>query len=126
MFIVVMTMRPFAEKFYQSIAWKRTRDAYARSKHHLCELCHAPGQIVHHRKHLTPANINNATVTLAWTNLQLLCRKCHAEQHGIDLSLVRERAPTVFDAAGNMVPPIREGYSHLGNTAVEPQISSGA
>ena len=50
------------------------------------EVCKAKGiytagEIVHHKIHLTPQNISNPDVSLAWDNLQLLCRECHAEAH---------------------------------------------
>ena len=79
-------MKPYAEKFYKSQGWKRTREAYARSRGGLCERClakgkYVPGEIVHHKVHLTPDNINDPTVTLSWDNLELVCRECHAEEH---------------------------------------------
>ena len=79
-------MREFAREFYQSIAWKQTRKAFAQSKGGLCERCLAqglivPGEIVHHKIHLTPENINDETITLSWDYLELLCRKCHGEEH---------------------------------------------
>ena len=80
-------MQPWAEAFYKSTAWKRCRDAYAKSVGGLCERClkrglYRSGEIVHHRVHLTPANINDPAVALAWANLELLCRDCHGEEHG--------------------------------------------
>ena len=59
---------------------------YARSKGGLCELCLAkgiyrPGEIVHHKTHLTTSNLSDPTIALNWDNLQLLCRDCHASQH---------------------------------------------
>ena len=79
-------MKPFAESFYKSIQWQNTRNAYAKSVGGLCEVCKAKGiytagEIVHHKIHLTPQNISNPDVSLAWDNLQLLCRECHAEAH---------------------------------------------
>ncbi len=79
-------MKPFAESFYKSKTWERTRAAYASSKSGLCELCLAsgqivPGEIVHHKTALTPDNINDPTITLSWNNLQLLCREHHAQVH---------------------------------------------
>lgn len=41
-----------------------------------------PGEIVHHKVHLTPDSINDPTVALSWDNLELLCRTCHAKAHG--------------------------------------------
>ena len=79
-------MKQFARAFYSSGAWKNTREAYAKSKRNLCEIClskglYKPGEIVHHKVMLTPENIDDPTVTLNWQNLQLVCRDCHAEIH---------------------------------------------
>ena len=79
-------MKPFAEKFYKSQAWKETRKAYAASVGYLCEEClrrgvYRPGEIVHHIRELTPENISDPAVTLSWANLELLCRDCHAKRH---------------------------------------------
>lgn len=41
-----------------------------------------PGEIVHHKIHIEPENINNPNIALNWDNLQLLCRQCHGEAHG--------------------------------------------
>lgn len=80
-------MKEFAKAFYYSVAWKRTRAAYAKSKGGLCELClerglYNPGEIVHHKVVLNESNINDPSVTLNFQNLQLLCRECHAKVHG--------------------------------------------
>ena len=66
--------------------WKSCRDAYAASVGGLCEKCYAqgrivPGEIVHHKVHLDPQNVNDPEVTLNWENLQLLCRDCHGAEH---------------------------------------------
>lgn len=96
--------RPFAERFYHSKAWKRTRKAYFESVHGLCERCRergevVPGVIVHHKVHLTPQNINDPAVSLSPLNLELLCRECHAEAHA-----EREfRQRVAFDEDGNVV-----------------------
>lgn len=79
-------MKPYATAFYSSKAWKDTRTAYAKSKGNLCEIClskglYKPGVIVHHKVHLTPENIKDPSVTLNWSNLQLVCRDCHANIH---------------------------------------------
>ena len=80
-------MKDFAASFYKSKAWQQCRAAYAKSVGGLCEQCLKaglvkPGEIVHHKVHLTPDNINDPAVTLAWRNLELLCRDCHAKVHG--------------------------------------------
>lgn len=79
-------MQSWAESFYKSETWKRTRKAYASSVGGLCERCKAkgiytPGDTVHHIEHLTIDNINDPNITLAWDNLMLVCRNCHAEIH---------------------------------------------
>lgn len=80
-------MREFAKTFYSSKAWQRCRAAYAESKGNLCERCLAkglivPGEIVHHKIHLTEKNVSDPMVALNWDNLALLCRECHAQEHG--------------------------------------------
>ena len=79
-------MKPYAEAFYKSPAWKRTRIAYTKSVGGLCERCYAKGiiragDIVHHKIHISPDNINDTSITLNWDNLQLVCRDCHAQIH---------------------------------------------
>ena len=41
-----------------------------------------PAEIVHHLIEITPQNIQDPSVTLNWSNLQAVCRECHAEKHG--------------------------------------------
>lgn len=79
-------MRDFAKSFYKSTAWQQCRASFAKSKGGLCERClakglYSPGEIVHHKIHLTPENINDPRVSLSWDNLELLCRDCHADEH---------------------------------------------
>ena len=52
----------------------------------LCEMClaqgmYTPGKIVHHKIHLSPDNINDASITLDWSNLMFVCQDCHAKAH---------------------------------------------
>ena len=52
----------------------------------LCEMClaqgmYTPGKIVHHKIHLSPDNINDASITLDWNNLMFVCQDCHAKAH---------------------------------------------
>lgn len=97
-------MKPWAEKFYQSKAWHKCRDSYI-ADHPLCERClklgdAVPSKIVHHKKWLTPNNINDAEVSLNWDNLESLCQDCHnIEHHGKDDAL-----HCVFDVNGQPVP----------------------
>lgn len=74
------------EGFYKTKIWQDCRESYARSKNYLCEACLREGQtnvgeIVHHKKKITKKNVNDPEVTLNFDNLELLCRKHHAEAH---------------------------------------------
>ena len=94
-------MREFAESFYKSKTWQDCRAAYGKSVGWLCERClaagrYVPGEIVHHKIHLTPDNINNPTVTLDWSNLELVCRDCHAQEHA------RLKRRYIIDSAGRV------------------------
>lgn len=85
-FFCCVYMKPYAEKFYKSQAWQNTRNAYAKSVGGLCEIClskgiYKAGEIVHHKTHITPDNINDPNITLDWNNLTLVCRECHTELH---------------------------------------------
>ena len=93
---------PFAEQFYGSIAWQRCRKAYTAYRRGLCEVClekgiYTPGEIVHHKKHITPATIDDPDITLNWDNLQLVCRDCHAKIH-----FGRDDRRYKFDAYGRL------------------------
>lgn len=101
--------KDFAKRFYASTAWHNIRDAYISSVGGLCEDCFAvgkvtPGKIVHHVVRLTPSNIDDASVTLSFGNLRLLCQDCHAAEHKPDEK--RKHYSTsrryVFDANGDI------------------------
>lgn len=100
--------RAFSRSFYHSKSWKATRQAYFESRHGLCERCLRkgivkPGEIVHHKLHLTPENISNPNVSLAFSNLELLCRDCHADAHPEIYGEPKREQRVAFDAAGNVV-----------------------
>lgn len=72
--------------FYKTKLWQECRASYIKSVGGLCERCYSNGIIrhgdtVHHKVHLTLANINDPEVTLNFDNLELLCRDCHAKEH---------------------------------------------
>ncbi|MBO7669855.1 MAG: HNH endonuclease [Oscillospiraceae bacterium] len=76
----------FANDFYRSVAWQKCRAAFISSRGGLCERCLSrglcvAGSDVHHKIKLTPKNISDPDVTLSWSNLELLCRRCHQEIH---------------------------------------------
>lgn len=75
-----------ATGFYNSQAWKDTRQSYKRSVGYLCERCMKRGiiasaDVVHHRVPLTEDTVNDLNLSLNWDNLEALCTKCHAEVH---------------------------------------------
>ena len=79
-------MKEYAAKFYKSKAWQACRNAYVHQARGLCEPCLmagrvTPGEIVHHKIHLTPDNIHQPEVTMDFSNLELVCRECHAKEH---------------------------------------------
>ena len=79
--------REFAREFYNSQAWFKCAQAYKKYRRGLCENClakgiYTPGVIVHHVQHLTPVNISDPKIALDFGNLRLVCRDCHAEEHG--------------------------------------------
>ena len=81
---------PEIESFYTSWIWRKCRKAFAESKGNLCERCLKRGIIqpgskgqpleVHHKIPLNVDNVKNPDVALAWSNLELLCKKCHDEE----------------------------------------------
>ncbi len=89
---------PEVEKFYTSRKWRKCRDAFANSRGWLCERCLEHDVInagnndrnspdynpieCHHKIRLTAENVNDASVSLNWNNLELLCQRCHEEEHG--------------------------------------------
>lgn len=101
---------PFAKKIYNGKAWTSCRTAYAAYRNGICERCGAPGKEVHHKKALTPANINDPEVVYGWNNLELLCTDCHIAEHEKKKNLKRGRPAKEcdvrisFDAAGKPVP----------------------
>ena len=95
----------FAKKFYNSSVWKKTRAAYLKSVHYLCERCLVegrcePANIVHHKIHLTPTNINNPSITLDFKNLEAVCKSCHDDTHNPSATTQKD---VTFDENGNLI-----------------------
>ena len=101
--------RDFATAFYHSPAWKKTRESYMKLGQGLCEPCLRRGRytqaaIVHHKVHLSPENINDPKITLDYSNLERVCRDCHAKEHPEIYGDANARAPRwTFDEEGNVV-----------------------
>lgn len=92
-------MKPWAAEFYASAVWRRQRAAYTAQAHGLCERCGKPGDIVHHKIYLTPDNIHDPRITLAYDNLELLCIDCHNAEHS---ACSAAGAGLYFDEYGNI------------------------
>ena len=93
-------MREFAREFYQSAAWRKTREYIYKRDMGLCVRCGRPGEIVHHKIYLTPQNINNPNISLSEDNLELVCRECHAIEHEGQMATA---AGLEFDEDGNLI-----------------------
>ena len=89
-------MKEYARGFYTSAAWKKVSALYMTSKNYICERCGGSASICHHKRYITPRNINNPSITLNMDNLECLCQDCHNKEHKLKKSL------PVFDDQGNM------------------------
>lgn len=105
LFFAGKSMKEYAEGFYKSIAWKKNRAAFLKSKFYVCERCqnrNGIGNIAHHKTYITPKNIDDEEVTMNWDNLECLCQVCHNKEHHRE-----EKNPTreglAFDEAGQLV-----------------------
>ena len=93
-------MKDFAKRFYNSTAWKKTRDYVIVDRRGICERCGKAGEIVHHKIYLTESNINNPYITLGLDNLELVCRDCHSVEHEGELATDKGLR---FDEYGNLI-----------------------
>jgi 5-methylcytosine-specific restriction endonuclease McrA len=98
----VVAIKEFAVWFYKGKAWRKCRTGYFQSQHGICERCGGAGRIVHHKKYITPANINNPSIALDWSNLELLCDECHQKEHQKTQSTAKS---TIFDVNGDLIAP---------------------
>lgn len=99
--------KEFAKSFYNSSAWRATRQAYIKHRigidGGMCETCHTrPGIIVHHKQMITKENIGNTEVTLSLDNLKLECKVCHDCEEGHFIKKKETRC--TFDSNGQMIP----------------------
>ena len=108
-------------RFYTSKKWRNLRDTYAKSQDYICERCFRPcykksdkeykrlkelGEdvvfgIVHHKEHLTDTNYQDPSISMEWSNLELLCIKCHNKEHNTSTNEVREDVK--FDEQGRII-----------------------
>ena len=78
--------KEWAKAFYHSEAWHKVRLGYIAHRRSIdggmCEMCHErSGEIIHHKIHLSPANINDPKVALSQSNLMYVCHDCHDKIH---------------------------------------------
>ena len=74
-------------RFYNSSAWRRLSQHYAKSHGWICEHCHNKNvdysrplykQLhCHHKIEIAEENLNDPEIALNEENLVLLCQKCH-------------------------------------------------
>ena len=84
-------------RFYKSVAWQVAREIKIRNSNGKCERCGALGEEVHHKIRLTVLNVTNPEISLNQENLELLCKKCHNEEHK------RFSKSQQFDEDGNLI-----------------------
>lgn len=103
----------YAKAFYESEAWRKCRLGYISHRRAidggLCEECKEQlGYIVHHKKHISPSNINNPDITLSFGNLEYVCKACHDKIHDYCGRATSSRK-IYFDELGNPVqtPPLK-------------------
>lgn len=100
--------KEFAQAFYHSKRWKKCRSSYISKRvlidGGMCEICKdSLGHILHHKISLTPANINNADISLNPCNLQYVCKACHDNLDGHGLNKKKE-GKCLFDSNGQPIP----------------------
>ena len=98
-------MRSINRKFYDDKEWEKCRAAYFIHVGGLCERCKAkgiitPGDIVHHKIHLNEDNVHDPAVAYNFDNLELLCQRCHNEEH---FGKAKAKKRYQIDAEGNLV-----------------------
>lgn len=123
--------REFSKPFYNSKEWERTRIYCLMRDRYTCQDCGRPAQEVHHKKHLSPENIGDVSVTLNPDNLVSLCRDCHFARHRNDQTAGKRSANVLpeiaFDQNGNavVIPPGRNFPDGGAETAGRPNSHYG-
>ena len=86
-------------RFYRSKKWLEARLLKIVTSCGRCELCGGIGEEVHHRIHITPANVYDCEITLNQDNLVLLCKACHNNEHERFRNNKRK-----FNSDGQLIP----------------------
>lgn len=89
-------MKEYARAFYNGKAWRKVSRLYMTSQNYICERCGGVGVICHHKRYITPANVNDQNITLNPDNLECLCQECHNIEH------MQKHAKTYFNDAGEI------------------------
>ncbi|MEL3973057.1 HNH endonuclease signature motif containing protein [Rossellomorea oryzaecorticis] len=94
-----------AEKFYNSKAWRKTRNIVFQRDTGLCQDCLkrdkiVSGDVVHHKVELLDGEKGWA-LRLDHSNLITLCHDCHNSIHKNKFVPVRE--DVMFDSEGNLI-----------------------
>lgn len=97
--------REFSKGFYKSKQWQNCREAYAKQKCYICEMCGEPANEVHHKVILTPENINDPSVTTNYDNLMLLCWDCHRKIHRQNSQKQNQVRRYIIDDDGKVIIP---------------------
>lgn len=71
---------PRLKSFYRSKAWQLASKKYAHSVGYRCERCGDIGTDVHHKEPIRTEG--GWERRFDWSNLELLCVRCHNEEHG--------------------------------------------
>ena len=77
----------WAKKFYNSKEWRALRERLIIEAHFLCSECgedylkDSAQLIGHHIKELTPANVQDVSISLNPANIKIICRRCHDKIH---------------------------------------------
>lgn len=106
--------KSFAQAFYHSAAWKKTRAYILMRDRYKCVRCSNPAEEVHHKIRLSPENINDITVTLNPSNLESLCGECHKKEHEA------ERINATLKGEGKSYGDCREGFHFDKNGLLVP------
>ncbi len=104
------------KKFYNSKAWKTTKNTIWLKQNLLCNRCHMPvyvdglsdylpkGKrrtgIVHHKIYLDNFNVYDDSIALDENNLEGICKECHEKEHHQDQVT---RINYDFDENGNLI-----------------------
>jgi 5-methylcytosine-specific restriction endonuclease McrA len=92
--------KEFAIAFYNSKAWKAVRREVLRRDLYTCAYCYARAEEVHHKKELTPENINDPMIALNPDNLISLCHDCHQK---VTKGISNVREGYYFDDEGQVI-----------------------